>query len=52
MTNERVSFVCRRSAELRKGKSVEEMPQSLAMRLANEEWRRRQWSLLDKELRS
>lgn len=38
MTNERVSYVCRRAAVLRKGKTVYELRQSDAFKLANAEW--------------
>jgi hypothetical protein len=38
MTDERISFICVRSAELRKGKSVLELSQSDAMKLAWKEF--------------
>lgn len=34
MTDEKISFICTRSAELRKGKSIIELSQSDAMRMA------------------
>jgi hypothetical protein len=34
MADERISFICVRSAELRKGKSILELSQSDAMRIA------------------
>jgi len=37
MTDERISFICVRSAELRKGKSTTELSQSEAMKIAWQE---------------
>jgi len=36
----RVSYVCLRSADLRYGKTLTELSQSEAMKIANEEWRK------------
>jgi hypothetical protein len=41
MTDETISFICLRSAELRKGKSVLELSQNEAMKMAWEEFRRK-----------
>ena len=37
--NSRISFICKRSAELRKGKTVEELSQRDAMLIANTEFK-------------
>jgi len=42
MTDEKISFICVRSAELRKGKSTLELSQSEAMRTAWKELKRQE----------
>lgn len=42
MTDEKISFICVRSAELRKGKSITELSQSEAMKTAWQELRQQE----------
>lgn len=39
MENERVSFVCTRAGQIRKGKTTAELTQKEAFVLANKEWK-------------